>query len=115
VEEALPFDKPSGLDQPDLALRMHLASSGYVGRYMNLVQAASERAIDDGLTFIGPKLLATTFRAIEGVADDENPFFMAAPEPDTYSVVRGRVRARKATAAARAVPGSSRSRPDFRK
>jgi hypothetical protein len=118
VEAELPFDAPSGLNQPDLALRMHLATAGYVGRYMPLVHAAATRAIDDGRSHLSRTLLGEAYRAKEGVDDAENPFLMGDPDPERFKAIRMRILARKAAAAEGSRGGSGHGRPrvpDFTK
>ena len=44
----LPFDEPSNLSHPDMALRIHQATGGYVGEIMKLIHKACELAIEDG-------------------------------------------------------------------
>jgi hypothetical protein len=73
----LPFDTVPDLTNSDLALRIHLATGGYIGHIINLVHAASEIAIELGLEGISQKILGEVYGRIAGIPSSENPFILA--------------------------------------
>jgi hypothetical protein len=113
LDATVPFDEPSGLDRPDTALRLHIAGEGYIGRITHVVQTACELAIDQGLSRLGHEVLGEAFRNIESVDDDENPFFVANPRPETFAVKRAQREEEQAPGKRRRV--RKKSVPDFAK
>jgi len=117
AEAILPFDSPSGLDRPDMALRMHLASEGYPGVLVPLLQAAAGNAISKEQDSITKKVLAETYRRARGADDHENPFVIEDPDPERFKVVLARMKARQAREEERLAeqrPARARqTRPEF--
>lgn len=75
----LPFDAPSNISDPQMALRIHRATNGYVGRIMRLLLSASHLAIRRNLSKLGPKVLADAYRAKTRCNDNANWFLMDWP------------------------------------
>lgn len=103
LERALPFDRKSGLDQPGMALRLHGAGAGYVGRIVHITLTAAELAIDRGLPRVSAALLGEAYRDITTkqknstqITDDINPFLIEEFRPDQFAVIRARLEAQNA-------------------
>lgn len=96
AEAILPFDRPSGLDRPLTALRMHLACEGYPGIYVPFLHGAAGNAIAQDLDSITNTVLAETYRRKMKAADHENPFMQDEPDPERFKVVLARLKARRA-------------------
>ncbi|GJE81016.1 ATP-binding protein [Methylorubrum thiocyanatum] len=96
AEAILPFDRPSGLDAPLTALRMHLACGGFPGVYVPFLHAAAGNAISQDLDSITGKVLAETYRKARGASDHENPFVIEDPDPERFKLVAARMKAREA-------------------
>ncbi|MHB8884708.1 MAG: TniB family NTP-binding protein [Methylovirgula sp.] len=90
LAQELPFDKVPNLTEADLALRIHLATGGYIGHIINLVHAASEVAIELGLEEITANLLGETYCRVSGVAPAENPFALDVVDAATIAAIRKR-------------------------
>ena len=101
----LPFDRPSDLASTGTALRVHVATQGYIGRITNLVQAACTLAIEDGLDRLTTAKLVQAFGDIEGVGLEENPFHIEGCDEATFAPVRRRIEERRR----RAVDATRRS------
>lgn len=80
INSVLPFDQPSNLSLPDMALRIHQAGQGYVGKMMKLIQQASALAIFDGTDRITMKHFEDAYRNRTKCPDSENWFKMATDE-----------------------------------
>lgn len=93
LESALPFDMPSGLDQPGLALRLHHAASGYIGRMTHIAQTATELAVDRGLSHLTPEVLGEAYKNISTINDDVNPFLVKEFRPEAFPLHRARLEA----------------------
>jgi hypothetical protein len=76
----LPFDAFSNLSHPQMALRLHRATNGYVGRIMRLLVSATHLALKRGLSKLGPKVLADAYRNKSQCNDDANWFLMDWPD-----------------------------------
>jgi len=79
ANSVLPFDAPSNLSHPDMALRIHQAGQGYVGKMMKLIQQAAALAIFDGSDSITKEHFEDAYRDRTQCPDEENWFKM---EPD---------------------------------
>lgn len=113
LESALPFDERSGIDQPSLALRLHHAGSGYIGRMTHIAQTATELAVDRGLSHLTAEVLGEAYKNISLIDDDVNPFLVKEFKPEQFPLHRARLEAR----AAEPVNGRRRKAPapDFTK
>lgn len=96
LESALPFDEPSGLDQPGLALRLHHAGCGYIGRMTHIAQTATELAVDRGLSRLTADVLGEAYKNISTINDDVNPFLVKEFRPEQFPLHRARLEAQKA-------------------
>jgi hypothetical protein len=76
----LPFDEPSNLSDPDMALRIHQAYRGYTGRMMKLVMRAAKLAIEDGSPRISRKHFEVAYRNASRCSDESNWFKMSFSE-----------------------------------
>jgi AAA domain len=72
----LPFDEPSHLSDPDMALRIHQATGGYVGEIMKLIQKACEIAIEDGSSRLTIQDFAQAYENRTSCSDEANWFKM---------------------------------------
>jgi Bacterial TniB protein len=70
----LPFDEPSNLSHPRMALRIHQATGGYVGEIMKLIRQAAALAIIDGRSKIAITDFAQAYEDKEGCDDGANWF-----------------------------------------
>ncbi len=113
LESALPFDKPSGLDQPGLALRLNSAGSGYIGRITHIAQTATELAVNRNLSCLTVQVLGEAYKNISMINDDVNPFLVKEFRPEQFSLHRARHEAQQA----KHVQGRGRKTPvaDFTK
>jgi len=73
----LPFDAPSNLADPEMAMRLHQAGGGYLGNIMKLIQNAGSRAIDDGSKNITRGHFAEVYRRRKQCNDEDNYFLMS--------------------------------------
>lgn len=111
--EDLPFDHPSDLDAPEIALRLHLASEGHVATITKYVSLAAKEAIGLGHPSVTLDHLAEVFRRKTGLPDEENPFRMAVPDAKGFRARQKARRterlaeARKRRAPRKAKPGKS--------
>ncbi|MBA9066999.1 RecA/RadA recombinase [Methylobacterium sp. RAS18] len=118
AEAILPFDRPTGLDHPLTALRMHIASEGYPGIYVPLLHAAAGNAIEQESDSITTKVLAQTYREKMEASDAENPFVDEDPDPERYKAILARLKARQDGIGARDAErprADGRGRLDFTK
>jgi hypothetical protein len=76
----LPFDEPSNLSYPDMALRIHQATGGYVGEIVKLIQKASELAIEDGSSRLTMQDFAQAHENRTSCSDEANWFKMPWPK-----------------------------------
>lgn len=95
LESALPFDKPSGLDQPGLALRLYYAGSGYIGRMTHIAQTATELAVNRELSYLTVQVLGEAYKDISMINDDVNPFLVKEFRPEQFPLHRARHEAQK--------------------
>ena len=100
LESDLPFDKTCDLTSPAMALRIHVATEGYIGKVTNLVQEACTLAIEDRLDRLTNGKLLEAFGAIEGVGDAENPFAMPGCDEALFAPIRERIERRRRLAIA---------------
>ena len=118
AEAILPFDRPTGLDHPLTALRMHIACEGYPGIYVPFLHAAAGNAIEQEAESITTKVLAQTYREKMEASDAENPFVDEAPDLERYKAILARMRARHEGKDAQdggRPRADKRGRPDFTK
>lgn len=80
INSVLPFDEPSNLAAPDMALRIHQAGEGYVGKMMRLIHKAAALAILDGSSRITKVHFAEAYRRRTECDDDDNWFMLDANE-----------------------------------
>jgi hypothetical protein len=76
ANSVLPFDEASNLSYPDMALRIHQASGGYIGEIMNLIHQASTLAILDGSTRVTMEDFAQAHENRTSCSDEANWFKM---------------------------------------
>lgn len=76
----LPFDELSDLSRPDMALRIHQATGGYVGEIMKLLHKACERAIEDGSSRVTMQDFKKAHEDRTGCSDAANWFRMPWPK-----------------------------------
>jgi hypothetical protein len=89
INSVLPFDEPSNLAAPDMALRIHQAGEGYVGKMMKLIQKAAALAIFDGSSRITRNYFADALRKRTQCPDSENWFLLEPREvKDLFGTVR---------------------------
>ncbi len=74
LDEKLPLDRPSGLDEADTAFRLFSASSGLIAPVMRLVRKAAHLAIDEGRPQVDRDLLLRVYAEELQVAGGPNPF-----------------------------------------
>ncbi|MEJ0050137.1 MAG: TniB family NTP-binding protein [Methylovirgula sp.] len=86
----LPFDIAPNITDADTALRIHMATGGFIGHITNLLHAASEIAIERDFEGIPKTLLAEVYGRISGVPASENP--LALDIVDDAAVARIRKR-----------------------
>jgi ABC-type oligopeptide transport system ATPase subunit len=114
----LPFDVPSNLSEVDIALRIHVATTGLIGEIINLVHAACEVAIDCGLERINRTLLAEVYGRINGGGPANNPFAAEVLSQEAISSIRKRKEDRRHVSSQKAaLPAQkpSNSKPSFKK
>lgn len=75
----LPFDQPSGISDPYLALRLWRAGDGYVGKMMEILFQAADLAIEKRMNKLSLRVLEAAYRD-NGVDDKDNWFKMDVPE-----------------------------------
>ncbi|WP_334019009.1 TniB family NTP-binding protein [Alteromonas sp. S015] len=74
VEKQLPFDKPSNLSNPELALRILALTGGNISRLMKkLIKPAARKALMSGEDCIGVHRLLAAARKHMSVPEDYNP------------------------------------------
>lgn len=72
----LPFDEPSNLSEPDMALRLHQSYRGYTGKVMKLVVRAAKLAIARGNSRVTMQHFEEAYRAATRCSDERNWFRM---------------------------------------
>jgi hypothetical protein len=80
----LPFDRKPLLAKPVMALRLHLASDGYVAAIAKYVSLAAKEAIDRNQETITMDLLEEVYRRKHNVPENENPFRQAEIDPEGF-------------------------------
>jgi hypothetical protein len=76
----LPFDEPSHLSRPDMALRIHQATGGFVGEIMKLIQQACLLAIVDGSSKVTMQDFERAHENRTSCSDEANWFKMSWPK-----------------------------------
>lgn len=76
----LPFDKPSNLSTPDMALRIHQAGEGHAGKIVKLIKRAARGAISDGSEWITKKHFEDAYRKSSRCSDEANWFRLSFDE-----------------------------------
>lgn len=76
----LPFDGDSKLSEPQMALRIHQASGGFVGEIMKLIQEACTLAILAGRSKVIVEDFAEAYETMTLCNDDRNWFRMPWPK-----------------------------------
>jgi hypothetical protein len=76
----LPFDEPSHLSHPDMALRIHQVTGGYVGEIMKLIHKACELAIEDGSSRVTKQDFEKAHEDRTACSDEANWFKMSWPK-----------------------------------
>lgn len=84
----LPFDRKPLLEKPAMALRLHLASDGYVAAIAKYVSLAAKEAIDRNLDTITMDLLEEVYRRKHNVTENENPFRKAEIDPEGFRKIK---------------------------
>lgn len=84
----LPFDRKPSLESPQMALRLHLASDGYVAAIAKYIGLAAKEAIDRDMETITTDLVGEVYRRKHNVPDNENPFLKAEVEPDGFREIK---------------------------
>lgn len=91
INSVLPFDAPSDLSAPDMALRIHQAGQGYVGKMMKLIHKAAALAVFDGSDRITRRHFADAHRKRTQCSDAENWFLLEAGQmKELFGTVRPR-------------------------
>jgi hypothetical protein len=80
AQSVLPFDEPSNLSHPQMALRIHQATGGFVGEIMKLVQRASVLAIVDGRSKVITQDFEQAYENSERCSDEANWFKQKWPK-----------------------------------
>jgi hypothetical protein len=75
----LPFDEPSNIAQPYMALRLWRAGNGKVGKMMEILYQASDLAIEKGMQKLSLRVLEAAYRD-SGISDKDNWFKMEVPQ-----------------------------------
>lgn len=79
VPGVLPFDVPSNLSHPTLALPIHRATGGFVGKIMKLVQRTTLLVADAGKTKLSKGAFASVVERTTNCSDAANWFKMEWP------------------------------------
>jgi hypothetical protein len=88
----LPFDQPSSLDQDDVILRTALMTDGFAGRISKFVHQVTGYAISIGAPCIDISVLASFLCVKKGIKDDANIFLMERDTIQTYPVIAAKAR-----------------------
>jgi hypothetical protein len=92
LNNELPFDEPSCLDQDDVALRIALLRGGYTGRMAKFVQQATAYAISIGSPCIDVPTLTSFLRVKKGFTDEVNIFLMDRDRAATFPAIMEKAR-----------------------
>ncbi|KAB0679714.1 ATP-binding protein [Aureimonas leprariae] len=76
IEGELPFDKASDISGDEVAVRIHHATDGYVGRISHLLIDAVDYALEEGLGRLDRTALAGMLRDHRGIGSHLNPFLL---------------------------------------
>lgn len=100
-DHGLPFDEPSGLEESDLAARIHAATDGLIGRVSHLLTTACRKALSEDLLCLDMQVLGDAWAASAIPSSGKvNPFRTtspptSAPAPDQSRQTRLHSRGRK--------------------
>ncbi|MEY9524056.1 energy-coupling factor transporter ATP-binding protein EcfA2 [Bradyrhizobium japonicum] len=98
----LPFDKPSHLSMPDMALRIHQAGEGHAGKIMKLIKRAARGAITDGSEWITKKHFEDAYRKSSRCSDEANWFRLSFDDvQERFGSVRVKMTREEVIASAR--------------
>lgn len=84
----LPFDHTQTIHKAPTAIRLHLASDGYIAGITMMVSEAAKIAIEDGLQGVDLKLLGEVYRRKHDVPPNENPFLLPTVDPDGFRALK---------------------------
>lgn len=84
----LPFDRAQSIHTASVAVRLHLASDGYVSGIVMMVAEAAKIAIDEDIAIIDLKLLGEAYRRKHDVPDHENPFLVPKVDPEGFKALK---------------------------
>jgi hypothetical protein len=85
LSDELPFDKPSYLDDVEMAVRIHMASQGYVGLISKIVGLATNEAIARGHDRVTAEHLAKVQDRLQPDLAAENPFRIKKVNEEQYA------------------------------
>jgi hypothetical protein len=92
LNQRLPFDEPSCLDQDEVVLRIALLRNCFTGRIAKFVHQVAAYGISTGATCIDVPTLTSFLRVKKGVKDDANIFLMSRDVRETYPVIMEKAR-----------------------
>src|SRR5690606_7061677 len=79
-DQRLPFDEPSGLEESDLAARIHAATDGLIGRVSHLLTTACRKALSEDLLCLHMQVLGDAWAASAIPSSGKvNPFRTTSP------------------------------------
>ncbi|OKO73356.1 hypothetical protein AC629_36700 [Bradyrhizobium sp. NAS80.1] len=109
----LPFDEPSYLSEPDMALRIHQAGEGFAGKIMALIKRAAKLAINDGSARITKQHFEMAYRKSSRCSDEANWFRLSFHEvQERFGSVKAKTTREEIMAATREEEdGASRPAP----
>lgn len=84
----LPFDRVQPIHKAPVAVRLHLASDGYVAGIAMMVSEAAKIAIEEGIDTIDLELLGEAYRRKHDVPVNENPFLMPKIDPEGFKALK---------------------------
>ncbi|MGY4169889.1 TniB family NTP-binding protein [Bradyrhizobium sp. USDA 4529] len=84
LNQRLPFDEPSCLDQDDVVLRIALLRDCFTGRMAKFVHQVNAYAISIGASCIDVPTLTSFLRIKKGIADEANIFLMSRDAVEAY-------------------------------
>jgi Bacterial TniB protein len=87
LNQRLPFDQPSCLDQDDVVLRIALLRDCFTGRIAKFVHQSTAYAISIGAPCLDVPTLTSFLSIKKGVPDDANIFRMSRDEAANYPAV----------------------------
>ena len=84
LNEQLPFDEPSCLDQDDIVIRIALLREGFAGRIAKFVHQVAAYAISNGAPCVDSGTLKSFLRVKKEVADEANIFLIERENLGSY-------------------------------